>query len=266
MDMEDDGMLNEMRSLLRQKILNIINCLKNNRTFNIERDIENTMDMLSQLTAIVNIDEVIELFTRSVKLFQEEKSYFHENKWSHFKAHLCQRTERGRPSFEISEEILEFFLDNSFKVSEMADMLYVSPSTVKRRLKDFSLNVHSTYSTISEPHLHKLLVESVVKEFPEAGTKSIQSILFSKGHIIQRQRVCDAVRKVDPEGILFRRLFLSVHRIQRRTYNVRAPRALWHIDGNHKLIRLVLSQGFSCNASYSLTYIFNSCSQKLSTD
>lgn len=141
-------------------------------------------------------------------------------------------------------------------------MLCVSPSTVKRLLKDFSLNVHSTYSTISEPHLHKLLVESVVKEFPEAGTKSIQSILFSKGHIIQRQRVCDAVRKVDPEDILFRRLFLSVHRIQKRTYNVRAPRALWHIDGNHnhKLIRLVLSQGFSCNASYSLTYIFNSCS------
>ncbi|XP_078315098.1 uncharacterized protein LOC111130269 isoform X4 [Crassostrea virginica] len=118
----------------------------------------------------------------------------------------------------------------------MADMLCVSPSTVKRRLKEFNLNVHNTYSTISEPDLHKL-VESVVKEFPEAGTKSIQSILVTKGHRLQRQRVRDAVRKVDPEGILFRRLFLSVHRIQRRTYNVRAPRALWHIDGNHKLIR-----------------------------
>ncbi|XP_022341449.1 uncharacterized protein LOC111101647 isoform X2 [Crassostrea virginica] len=236
MDMEDDEMLNEMRRLLRQKVINIINCLKNNRTFNIERDIENTMDMISQLAAIVDIDEIIELFTRCVKLFQEE-TYFHEYKQSHFKAHPCQRTGRGRPSFEISEEILEFFLDNSFKISEMADMLCVSPSTVKRRLKEFNLNVHNTYSTISEPDLHKL-VESVVKEFPEAGTKSIQSILVTKGHRLQRQRVRDAVRKVDPEGILFRRLFLSVHRIQRRTYNVRAPRALWHIDGNHKLIRI----------------------------
>ncbi|XP_022311962.1 uncharacterized protein LOC111117174 [Crassostrea virginica] len=235
MDMEDDEMLNEMRRLLRQKVINIINCLKNNRTFNIERDIENTMDMISQLAAIVDIDEIIELFTRCVKLFQEE-TYFHEYKRSHFKAHPCQRTGRGRPSFEISEEILEFFLDNSFKISEMADMLCVSPSTVKRRLKEFNLNVHNTYSTISEPDLHKL-VESVVKEFPEAGTKSIQSILVTKRHRLQRQRVRDAVRKVDPEGILFRRLFLSVHRIQRRTYNVRAPRALWHIDGNHKLIR-----------------------------
>ncbi|XP_078332490.1 uncharacterized protein LOC144617444 isoform X2 [Crassostrea virginica] len=236
MDMEDDEMLNEMRRLLRQKVINIINCLKNNRTFNIERDIENTMDMISQLAAIVDIDEIIELFTRCVKLFQEE-TYFHEYKQSHFKAQPCQRTGRGRPSFEISEEILEFFLDNSFKISEMADMLCVSPSTVKRRLKEFNLNVHNTYSTISEPDLHKL-VESVVKEFPEAGTKSIQSILVTKGHRLQRQRVRDAVRKVDPEGILFRRLFLSVHRIQRRTYNVRAPRALWHIDGNHKLIRI----------------------------
>ncbi|XP_022294439.2 uncharacterized protein LOC111104661 isoform X3 [Crassostrea virginica] len=236
MDMEDDEMLNEMRRLLRQKVINIINCLKNNRTFNIERDIENTMDMISQLAAIVDIDEIIELFTRCVKLFQEE-TYFHEYKQSHFKAHPCQRTGRGRPSFEISEEILEFFLDNSFKISEMADMLCVSPSTVKRRLKEFNLNVHDTYSTISEPDLHKL-VDSVVKEFPEAGTKSIHSILVTKGHRLQRQRVRDAVRKVDPEGILFRRLFLSVHRIQRRTYNVRAPRALWHIDGNHKLIRI----------------------------
>ncbi|XP_078327069.1 uncharacterized protein LOC144617440 isoform X3 [Crassostrea virginica] len=236
MDMEDDEMLNEMRRLLRQKVINIINCLKNNRTFNIERDIENTMDMISQLAAIVDIDEIIELFTRCVKLFQEE-TYFHEYKQSHFKAHPCQRTGRGRPSFEISEEILEFFLDNSFKISEMADMLCVSPSTVKRRLKEFNLNVHNTYSTISEPDLHKL-VDSVVKEFPEAGTKSIHSILVTKGHRLQRQRVRDAVRKVDPEGILFRRLFLSVHRIQRRTYNVRAPRALWHIDGNHKLIRI----------------------------
>ena len=53
MDMEDDEMLNEMRRLLRQKVINIINCLKNNRTFNIERDIENTMDMISQLAAIL---------------------------------------------------------------------------------------------------------------------------------------------------------------------------------------------------------------------
>ncbi|XP_022294438.2 uncharacterized protein LOC111104661 isoform X2 [Crassostrea virginica] len=179
-------------------------------------------------------DEMLNEMRRLLR--QKEETYFHEYKQSHFKAHPCQRTGRGRPSFEISEEILEFFLDNSFKISEMADMLCVSPSTVKRRLKEFNLNVHDTYSTISEPDLHKL-VDSVVKEFPEAGTKSIHSILVTKGHRLQRQRVRDAVRKVDPEGILFRRLFLSVHRIQRRTYNVRAPRALWHIDGNHKLIR-----------------------------
>jgi len=31
-------------------------------------------------------------------------------------------------------------------------------------------------------------------------------------------------------------MFLSACRIQHRAYNVRAPLALWHIDGNHKLI------------------------------
>jgi len=43
------------------------------------------------------------------------------------------------------------------------------------------------------------------------------------------------MRRVDPEGIVIRALQLKVtHRI---FYHVRGPLALWHMDGNHKLIR-----------------------------
>ena len=39
-------------------------------------------------------------------------------------------------------------------------------------------------------------------------------------------------------GVLLRGLEMRV--INRRHYHVAGPQCLWHIDGNHKLIRLVL--------------------------
>lgn len=50
-------------------------------------------------------------------------------------------------------------------------------------------------------------------------------------------RVQNSLRRVDPEGSLARQL--SMHVLRRRAYRVPAPNSLWHIDGNHKLIRLV---------------------------
>lgn len=39
--------------------------------------------------------------------------------------------------------------------------------------------------------------------------------------------------RIDPSGAALR----SVVSIERRTYSVAGPNSLWHIDGNHKLIR-----------------------------
>ncbi|KAK7105549.1 hypothetical protein V1264_016914 [Littorina saxatilis] len=50
-----------------------------------------------------------------------------------------------------------------------------------------------------------------------------------------REMVRDACRRVDPEGVALRALLR--HNIVRRTYRVEHPNALWHVDGNHKLIR-----------------------------
>ena len=51
---------------------------------------------------------------------------------------------------------------------------------------------------------------------------------------IQRQRVRMSMQRVNAVGVSMR----TVHRMQRRTYKVAGPNSLWHIDGNHKLIRL----------------------------
>lgn len=52
----------------------------------------------------------------------------------------------------------------------------------------------------------------------------------------------DSMRRVNPEGVMMPRL--SIQTARRRQYSVPAPNHLWHIDGNHKLIRSVLASPF----------------------
>ena len=71
--------------------------------------------------------------------------------------------------------------------------------------------------------------------FPGCGYRSVRAHLQSIGLNIRPERVRLLMFQVDPDGVLFRRHFLQV--TQRRSYHVRAPLCLWHIDGYHKLIR-----------------------------
>ena len=57
-------------------------------------------------------------------------------------------------------------------------------------------------------------------------------MLVSSGICVQRHRLRKALKDADPLGIRLR----TMNRIQRREYRVHSPLALWHMDGNHKLI------------------------------
>ena len=46
---------------------------------------------------------------------------------------------------------------------------------------------------------------------------------------VTQHRVCEAMHRVDPNGVAVR----WMNAIPRQTYNVTEPMALWHIDGNH---------------------------------
>ncbi|CAG2191379.1 uncharacterized protein LOC143054556 [Mytilus galloprovincialis] len=233
----EEGIIQEMKLLMASKIITLKNCIESKRTYSLKRDVEVALGMISTLSTLINIDDVLAEVSCAVDLIQKSESISSNNQCLSNLAANCTFNElKGRPSFDISEDILEYFVEEDFKIADIANMLCVSVSTVKRRLRDYNIKLSERYSAIPDDELHEL-VKNIQTEFPEAGYQTIRSILSSKGHKIQRQRVRNAVKAVDPDGVAFRRLFLSVHRIQRRTYNVRAPRSLWHIDGNHKLIR-----------------------------
>ena len=144
---------------------------------------------------------------------------------------------KGRPKFDIPFEHLQYLVDNGFKVTDIAKMLCISEKTVYRRLTEHGMSVRDSYANLTEQELDDI-IKDVLHDFPNSGYKSMRGHLFSRGHKVQENRIREAMRRTDPEGTVVRALQIRV--THRRSYNVRAPMALWHMDGNHKLVRYII--------------------------
>lgn len=140
----------------------------------------------------------------------------------------------GRPPFQVPRTQLSQLLSMCFTVPQISGILGVSVRTLRRRMSDYRLSVRSFYSDISDSTLEEL-VRHIQEEFPGCGNRQMQGHLISRGVRVQQRRVREAQRRTDPMGSALRRLTA----IRRRRYRVGGPGALWHIDGNHKLIRYV---------------------------
>ncbi|XP_060077254.1 uncharacterized protein LOC132556835 [Ylistrum balloti] len=234
----------QVRQEIADKFLSLANRLENDRVQNIDGELERTIDILNQFSAIASVDisEVLELAARALYDLREHDDHGQDqHQSSTYTACTIITLERcqgksGAPYYKIPYETLVSLLKYNFKLTDIASMLGVSVKTIRRRMSEYGLpSIRSKYSAMTCVELEEE-VRKIIDEFPNVGYKTIASILQSKGHIVQQSKVRDLVRKVDPQGTLLRRMFLSSHRLQRRSYSVRAPLALWHID-NHKLIR-----------------------------
>jgi hypothetical protein len=141
---------------------------------------------------------------------------------------------RGRPKFNITKEQLEFMLEYKFTVPQISKMLNVSTSTIARRLHHYGLSTSTLYARINDQELDSIISE-IAAENVNCGYKRMQGFLVARGLQVQQRRVRCSMRRIDPEGVLGRTLQLNT--VARRQYHVPSPLSLWHIDGNHKLIR-----------------------------
>ena len=138
----------------------------------------------------------------------------------------------GRPAFSISYHQLQYLIESRFSVPQIAGLLGVSVSTIRRRMSTYDLSIRSTYASITDERLDEL-VASVQRLFPNWGNRQMYGHLVSHGIRVQYYRVRESQSRVDPEGSIMRRL----RNLRRRHYSVRGPQHLWHTDGHHKLIR-----------------------------
>ncbi|KAJ8043438.1 hypothetical protein HOLleu_10518 [Holothuria leucospilota] len=143
------------------------------------------------------------------------------------------RRQRGSPKYNITPGQLEFLKACRFSKKKIAEILHVSTKTVCRRFREFNLGTKE-YKYICSEKLDEM-VRSLLAGNHRVGTKAVVTLLHNEGIKVQRKRVRASVRRVDPAGVACR----SRRVLKRMAYKVHGPNSLWHLDGNHKLIRFV---------------------------
>ena len=136
----------------------------------------------------------------------------------------------GAPQFDIPCSVLECYIEQNLKISEISKILSISESTIYCRMKQYGLS-KIEFSEISDNDLDNH-VKDITWEIPHCGKGRIKQMLFVRNIKVQRWCLRDSLHRVDSEGIAQR----SRGRLQRRTYHVQGPNHLWHIDTNHKLV------------------------------
>ena len=154
----------------------------------------------------------------------------------------------------VDIEDIEFLRQLRFTWTRIAQILGISRSTLYRRLDEEELSIHLTYTVISDADLDRL-IESIKAVHPNDGERLMIGHLASRNIFVPRARLRGSLHRVDPVSTALRR---SVT-IRRRRYVCDGPNAVWHLDGNHKLIkwRLVIHGAID---GFSRTITFLHCS------
>ena len=192
---------------------------------NLGNNLEELLEYASLLEACIpeNILRDCQEFLQSIRSLL---SQIEENREGRVRA-----SKMGRPALVIEEEKLSFFVDNGFRVEDIAIMFGCSKRTIERRLSEYQLSTRN-YSTISDVQLDDLIGQTS-SVFPRCGEKMMYGRLRMQGIYVQRERIRESLRRVDPSGVHSRMRRV----LKRRVYQVECPNALWHLDGYHKLVR-----------------------------
>lgn len=138
----------------------------------------------------------------------------------------------GRPRKVINPEFLREALQPGRKISQarLASALGVHRHTVRKYRELFDIPYQ--FSEITDEDLDHL-IRDYRNERPVSGIRYVMGRLRSIALRVQRERVTEAIQRVDGVGVALRRR----DAIQRRVYQITRPNAVWHADGYHKLIR-----------------------------
>ena len=142
----------------------------------------------------------------------------------------CNKKSIGRPKLCLSNDQIEFLLSMRFTKNQISRMLGVSTRTITR-MDEYNL-ASVEFSDLTDQELDRIVTE-IHQQFPQSGYRQVLAVLNSQGIFVRERRLRASLQKVDPLGSALR-WFATIHR---RSYNVSSPLALWHQDGNHKLIR-----------------------------
>ena len=145
----------------------------------------------------------------------------------------------GRPRLDVCIEDILSLRSFNYSWTKVARMLNISRHTLYRRLQEYGIDTDG-FTDISDSELDQLLTD-VKTEHPNIGEVMLQGHLLHMGVKVPRAKLRSAIHRTDHANTIRR----QSHVINRRVYSTPHPNAVWHIDGNHKLIRwrLVIHAG-----------------------
>ena len=135
----------------------------------------------------------------------------------------------GRPAIEIDMDKVTEMRRIGMSMTKISESMGISRSTFYRTLENSDLK---GFTDISNAELDEMVI-GYKRNHPHDGEGMLIGFLRSNNIHIPRSRVRECIHRVDPGGVRAR----SIKLIQRRTYSVKGPNYVWHMDGNYKLIR-----------------------------
>lgn len=128
---------------------------------------------------------------------------------------------QGRPRYSISREQISHLVSLGMNWQSIATCLGVSCRTLYRHRQQLAIPP-LTYTALSNDNLTRVVGE-ILQSTTNAGERYVHGSLRSRGLRIQRWRVRQSLREIDPIGRSLRRR----HTIRRRIYSVPTPNQLW---------------------------------------
>ena len=186
--------------------------------------------LLSSLNTSDN-DDVLESVAVGLSILEELSRTQNAECSFGYTSSTIPQCSRGRPKFRIEPDQLEYLLGIGLPCPTIAKISGVSLST-RRRMSEYGFSITALYSNITDHELDTVVAQ-IKRDFPNCGYRLMHGHLLSRGLRVYQSRVRDALHQVDPDGVAIR----WASTIVRCKYEVFSPLSLWHLDGNHKLIR-----------------------------
>ena len=141
----------------------------------------------------------------------------------------CFLHSNGRPLLDVNIENVRDLRQLGFSWTKISKMLNVSRQTLYRRVEGTGL---MGYTDINDQELD-CIIRTYKTTHPNDGEVMVIGHLHASQVLIPRSRIRESIHRVDSAGVEQRRCST----IRQRVYEVEAPNCVWHLDGNHKLIR-----------------------------
>ena len=135
----------------------------------------------------------------------------------------------GRPSLQINMEDVEDMRKAGMSITKISQVLGVSRSTLYRAMEGSDL---LGFTEISDQCLDELVIR-YKQTHPFDVERMLIGYLRSQDIHLPRRRIRECIHRVEAGGVRSK----SVKLIQRRTYYAKGANYVWHMYGNHKLVR-----------------------------